>query len=327
MTIAEAHNKEQWDHFQKIHGNGEFLQSWEWGAFQASVGNQPLRMQLIDGNHVVEQLQGIIYALPLGLKFVYVPRYTLCNGKNVDYFLEYFQDQKFVFARLESAAEAFQRGVFNYYEVKNRQPHDTLILDIRLKEEELLEEMHSKTRYNIRLAQKKSVRVDEKKDIELFWQMNEQTAARDKFKSYSQEYYKKMLLQSGVYQFNAYVGDECIASSICIGFGQRFTYLHGASSNEFRNVMAPYLLQWNQIQFAKAHGYTEYDFSGVAPEGKGNPQTSLHTLTWQVDHPLTGVSRFKAGFGGARKMYAGAVEVVLRKRIYSFIRFLKNIVS
>jgi len=327
MTISRADNKDTWNHFLSVHENDEFLQSWQWGDFQASVGNVPLRLQLKNGDQAVDQMQGIVYTLPFGLKFLYVPRYALLKREQGEEFLRYCRNQKFVFVRLEPAAQKFQSDQFNVREVKNRQPQDTLLLDIRPLEKDLLDQMHSKTRYNIRLAQKKGVEVNQKKDIDFFWEMNALTTARDNFESHSKKYYEKMLEQPNVYQFNAFVGDTCVASNICVASGNTFTYLHGASSNDFRNVMAPYLLQWEQIRFAKSHGFIAYDFWGIAPVGNNKPQTSFHNLTWQVDHALTGVSRFKAGFGGTRKTYPRAVEVVLRPSLYAAIRFLKKIVS
>lgn len=327
MTITLADKKESWSRFLSENKNGHFLQSWQWGDFQASVGNAPLRMQLRNDKQTVDQMQGIAYTLPFGFKFLYVPRYSLMKSEHEEKFVQYCQSQRFIFVRLEPAAQEFVSDQFRIHQVKNRQPQDTLILDTQPSEEYLLAHMHSKTRYNIRLAQKKGVTVNQKKDIDFFWEMNALTTARDNFESHPKKYYEKMLEQPGVYQFNAFVGDTCVASNICIASGNTFTYLHGASSNEFRNVMAPYLLQWEQIRFAKSHGYITYDFWGIAPVGNNTPQTSFHNLTWQVDHALTGVSRFKAGFGGARKTYPRAVEVALRPSLYTAIRFLKKIIS
>ena len=79
-------------------------------------------------------------------------------------------------------------------------------------------------------------------------------------------------------QFTAYYEGVPIASNICVYGSQSYVYLHGASSNEHRNVMAPYLLQWVQIQHAKQLGLATYDFWGISPSTPARPQTSFHQI-------------------------------------------------
>jgi len=201
-------------------------------------------------------------------------------------------------------------------------------LDLNLSLEDLLSAMHAKTRYNIRLAEKKDVEIVSKKDGDIFWSLNEETKERDKFHSHEKSYYTNMLELGNVYQMTAYYNNQPLSSGIFVYYGEKFTYVHGASSNTERNVMAPYLLQWKAIQFAKELGAKEYDFGGIAkPMKDGNGiVTCFHTLCWDPLDKLMGVTRFKAGFGGKTFSYGNAFELILRPRLYAFVQKIKGII-
>jgi lipid II:glycine glycyltransferase (peptidoglycan interpeptide bridge formation enzyme) len=243
--------------------------------------------------------------------------------------LRFLKEKKYIFVRVEPL-----QNISNiHYPISiigTRQPQHTLLLDISKSEEDLLSEMHAKTRYNIRLSEKKGVEVRQEKDVDTFWRLNEETSARDAFKTHDREYYARMLDLPSVFQLNAYYEGVSIASHIFVRFGDRFTYLHGASGNTHRNLMAPYLLQWEGIRFAEELGCQEYDFWGIAPpvsEGEKNKKTCFHELCWEVHHPWTGITRFKAGFGGKVWAYPEAVDIVLdawQYRLYRFASYIQR---
>lgn len=144
------------------------------------------------------------------------------------------------------------------------------------------------------------------------------------------------------HQLTAYVGDEAIASNILIHFGDMVTYLHGASSDKHRNLMAPYLLQWQGFLLAKKLGAINYDFGGVSPElvqfspepsrraelkeGESKTITCYHNYCWEATHKWTGITRFKAGFGGAGKKYPQAIEVAFKPFLYKIFQLLKKMI-
>jgi len=188
--------------------------------------------------------------------------------------------------------------------------------------------MHPKTRYNIHLATRKGVVVKEKKDIEIFWELNKKTTERDEFKSHDKKYYQKMLEQSFCHQLIAYHNDQPIASNILIVYNGTATYLHGASGNVSRNLMAPYLLQWEGIKLAKSLGCIKYDFWGISPQAKtGEPSTCFHNFCWMLNHRWTGVTRFKAGFGGEYVEYPQAFEIPLNKFKFKLYCLAKKILK
>jgi len=107
--------------------------------------------------------------------------------------------------------------------------------------------------------------------------------------------------------FIAELGGKIIAANMVVFFGDTVTYVHGASSNQYRNIMAPHVLQWRQIQAAKKEGYKYYDFWGVAPEG-------------QEKHHWAGITRFKKSFGGKGVSYLGAYDLILDKFWYTLYK-------
>ena len=330
MTIRICTDKDSWELWQQAHG-GEFLQSWDWGEFQRSVGREPARWQA--GENYV---QGFVHHLPLGMKYLYVPRCRmparqspggsrrLAGGQNAEckIFLDGVKDYGYTFVRIEPIEQVdFSFGIWHLAFTRNRQPQHTLILDLTKSPEQLLAEMHPKTRYNIHLAERKGVTVRVEKNLDVFWQLNQQTIHRDKFRSHDKRYYEKMLRLDTVWQLTAYLGEIPIGTHILVVYGKRATYLHGASANEQRELMAPYLLQWAGIKMAMDEGCGEYDLWGVAPLRSSScagqaPSTCFHNYCWEATHPWTGVTRFKAGFGGMPKSYPSAQDVIFHPSLY-----------
>lgn len=329
MEFEISPQQSTWEAFSLSRpGRQEFLQSWEWGEFQKKVGNMPLRLQILQSGQVVGQIQGFRHSLPFGPEYLYLPRYS-SSSEYLNSLLNFLKENfRFIFVRLEPAVrEDSPLTSFPRVTVKNRQPKETLIVDLRKSGEELLSGMHAKTRYNIRLAEKKGIEIRKEKDIDTFWRLNEETTRRDKFKSHGREYYEKMLSSNFCQPLTAYYKGEPVAANLFVMCGNTYTYLHGASSQSHKEVMAPYLLQWEGMKLARERGCLFYDFWGIASSPKHESQEvqNFHTLSWDENHPLSRVTRFKAGFGGERIEYANAYEIVLRPRVYALYQKLKQL--
>lgn len=320
MSIREIKDIQNWK------TKKEFLQSFEYGDFLKKNSRQIIRLEDENG----EQIQAVIYKTKFNIKFLYIPR---AEVKNLDNFLIFLKKKNYSFVRIENNQD-FNLPVsgYNFVEIKNRQPKNTWFLDIDKDLEEILKEMHPKTRYNINLAKRKGVVVEEKKDLEIFWKLNETTTKRNDYVSHEKKYIENLLKLDNVFQLNAYHNDNPIASAILYKYADTFIYLFGASSNEERNLMAPYLLHFEIIKLAQKLGLKKYDFWGIAPSAKeGLGKTScFHNYCWEVVHPLNGVTRFKVGFGGYEVSYPQALEIVLkpfRYKIYNLLFKNKNIVG
>ncbi|MBI5222543.1 MAG: peptidoglycan bridge formation glycyltransferase FemA/FemB family protein [Candidatus Magasanikbacteria bacterium] len=338
MEIKSCQNKLDWDNWALARKPVEFLQSWDWGEFQKSTGKDVLRLQMVENGRVIWQGHGFTHRLGPGMKYLYVPRVDVISNQSSppeagqpraevisERLLDFLKNVCFAFVRIESEKNyllspfgKLRAGSISYLSLptQNRQPQNTLVLNINRIETELLVAMHEKTRYNIRLAEKKGVVIKSGKDAEVFWRLNLETIRRDKFRSHPKEYYKKMLEFDFCHQLTAYYQNEPIAAILLVVFGDAITYLHGVSGDKHRNLMAPYLLQWEGIKLGKELGCHNYDFGGIAPDAKTGAITCFNNFCWPANHPWTGITRFKVGFGGERRDYPGAVDVVLNKWRY-----------
>jgi len=323
MKVQKCDDKKSWREHALKQKQSEFLQSWEWGEFQEKVGNKVVRLQFFENGQVIDQVQGFEHKLLNFIKYIYLPK-----ASNLEPFLDGFKGRGYVFARVEFAGNSGILDGYKIFDTVNRQPQNIFVLNLaENKEDELFKKMHSKTRYNIGLAQRKGVEVKKEKNIDVFWKLNEETIGRDKFRSHNKNYYKKMLEMENCYQLIAYFEGEAIASNILIHFGNTLTYLHGASGNKYRNLMAPYLLQLEGIRLAKKINDIYYDFGGVAPEvkDKETQSTCFNGFCWELKHKWTGITRFKVGFGGEWKKYPQAQEIVFKPNLYKLYKLAKKI--
>jgi len=316
MKIQEITNKAEWKQNEQSLGIEEFLQSWEWGVFKESVGISVVRLGFFEEHTCVGLVQGFVHKLPFGFSYIYIPRADVSKDM-LPILKEYTRSKGCSFIRIEPLVELPGKHTHN------RQPQNTLILNIKDPEETLLEHMHKKTRYNIRVAQKNDVVVKAEKDINVFWNLHTQTTSRDGFRGHEKYYYEQMLASDLCEQFTAYFKGIAVASNIYLRFNTRMTYLHGASSSEHRNVMAPYVVQWHAITYAQKKSCTSFDFWGIAPHKDGG--VTSNGFSWNDDHTFSGITRFKVGFSGMRKDYPDAKEIVLQPFVYMLYSIVRTL--
>ena len=312
--------------------HAEFLQSWEWGNFQEALGKDVWRWQDSE-NSIVGQAW--LQPLPAGFAYIFAPR---LGGEHDTHFLQqslaFLQEKAAekgaVFVRLEPLHPINQSSL---QPVESMQPADTVITDVHQQESELLARMKTKTRYNIRLAERKGITVTagvNEKSISDFLQLMRQTENRHDLSSHNPDYYKKLLevlpqqktssSQTYVTLLSAHVAGRILASNLLIGCGDTLTYLFGASSNQDKNLMAPYLLQWETMRLAARNGHAFYDFFGIAPEDNDSKLgAAKRRQKW------AGISRFKLGFGGEKHHYPGAFDLPERKIWYRLYRTWQTI--
>jgi len=224
----------------------------------------------------------------------------------------------------------------------NMQPKEIFIVDITKSEEKLLAEMKSKTRYNIRLAKRRGVfvkansksQVPNSLYVDEFLRLVKTTSKRNKIKSHPDNYYIKMLETIPEKNLRLYVAKYkgvIIAANIISFYGSTVTYLHGASDNKYRNVMAPYLLQWRAIKDAKKMGYKRYDMGGIKISNFqfpisnqiSNPKSQIPDSSW------AGITRFKLSFSPQTKpiIFPGSYDIVISSWKYWIYRIIQKVKS
>jgi len=211
MQIIISENKETWDNFL-LENDGSFLQSWDWGEFQLRQAKKVWRLQAKNKqNKIVCEAQVLKEAFPLNKSMLYIPlgpcfKSTLFlkdKKKILNLILKFLKKiakrEGSIFAKVESPV--FLPKIENLFPSKRRiQPKRTMVLSLLPQEEEILKKFHSKTRYNIKIAEKKGVnfiKLQNKKEkldnLNFFWKILQKTARRGKFKTYSRDYYQDML--------------------------------------------------------------------------------------------------------------------------------------
>jgi lipid II:glycine glycyltransferase (peptidoglycan interpeptide bridge formation enzyme) len=319
-----------WNQYLQSQPNAHLLQTGEWGELKSAFGWKPVR--IVNGE---AGAQILFRKLPLGFTIGYMPKAVVSFQKlagreglwrEIDLVC---RKNRAVFLKLEPDLWTDQTPDTLHPALEasphNIQPPRTLIVDIHASEEEILGRMKQKTRYNIRLAEKKAVTVRPWDDLESFHKMMVATGGRDGFGVHSLEYYRRaydLLHPEAMGEILlAEYERKPLAAVFVARHGKRAYYLYGASTDEERNRMPSYLLQWEAMRWAKAHGCEEYDLWGVPDEEAATLEANFE----KRQDGLWGVYRFKRGFGGQLKRAVQAMDRVYQPLLYwAYLRFIGN---
>lgn len=326
--------------------DGGFLQSNHWRTFQEAVGRKTFQLEEKDEDYdVIIYCHIVSHTLAIVGDYFYVPRGPVflnyeSGTRNYEKKMESFFENLIILGKKNNAGwiriepssekglniikESLPKGVKIKKSASDVQPKEILVLDITKSEAELLSGMKQKTRYNLRLAEKRKVKVSSieynssnAKHFDEFIRLVKITSERDRIKSHPEKYYRTMfeIIPGDILKLYAaeYKG-KIIAANLVLFFGTTATYMHGASDNDFRNVMAPHLLQWRQILDAKRAGCGKYDFGGVKTEDAGGK-------SWE------GITKFKTGFAPETDpiKFPGDYDIVLNPLKYNLYRLIQKV--
>lgn len=338
LQLSRVKDAQEWNKFLLKDLNGHFLQSWQWGQFKERFGWQADRLIWIND-------QGQPKAAALILKRFLTSRFSILycpRGPSLDWSDEdlrssvlsdlqkYITSDEAFFLKIDpdialgsgqpdtpdAIHDPIGEQLIGHLKRLNWRPskeqiqfRNSMHLDLHPSEDDLLARMKQKTRYNIRLAQRRGVTVrrGDPEDLDLLYHLYAETSLRDRFTIRDQDYYHEAwgsFMKAGMAQpFIAEVDGEPVAGIIVFHFGKRAIYMYGMSRDVHREKMPNHLLQWEAIKWAKTLGYTTYDFWG-APD------------TFSEEDPMWGVYRFKLGFGAKVSRTIGAWDYVSRPMFY-----------
>jgi lipid II:glycine glycyltransferase (peptidoglycan interpeptide bridge formation enzyme) len=322
IRVLNESDRQKWDDFVSSQKEPQILQSFEWGQFKAKSGWEHFVVAIEQNGEIKAGISILSRKLPIFNKTLfYAPRGPIADANLIDPLI----DGVCVEAALKNAialkidpeVEGSNQSLINILKdrgfiqrKKQIQPRTTYFVDLNKDADSLLMGFEEKTRYNIRLAEKKCVKVYEDSTIsgvEIFYKMYQETCKRDTFMIHPKSYYLKLkeyLIDRGMANiFIAKFREIPIASVFIFRFGSRVWYMYGASLNEYRNVMPNYALHWHVIKWAKEKGYKLYDLWGIP----SNPKEG---------HPLYGVYRFKKGFNGELRSWVGVYDLPFDKIAY-----------
>ena len=286
------------------------MHAWEWSEL---AGGE--RVGFFEGDELVGIASFALVPLPFDWSYISCVRGPIFSRPCVETeALKLLADGK-VFVRFEPLDDA---KIFGFKKTFSVSPKTTLITSLEKSEEKLLSGFHQKTRYNINLAKRKGVKVEITNawELDIVWPLFEETSKRDGFRLHDKKHYEELLkLKSNnlkVFLAVAFYENRPLAANIMVDFNGTRTYLHGASSNSNRNVMAPFLLHWELLKDARVKGLKFYDWWGIA--SSDNPKD-----------PWAGITRFKKGFGGEVVEYPGTFDFVFKPFCYWFYQLARLI--
>jgi peptidoglycan pentaglycine glycine transferase (the first glycine) len=339
LHLVPIEQQHLWDSFISANPSGHLLQSWGWGELKASAGWHPLRLALWD----TQQEQIVVAAqvlrrtplhLPLQLgHLAYIPKGPVLDwsSHDVSYLVQTFFSQlhsnlirqSTLALQAEFACEVESQeckmlmqalDAMHFQRIQAIQPGRTIVLDLTPDEDALLANMKEKWRYNIRLAGRKGVQIrvaETVEDVQNWYGLLQTTSIRDQFGIHTLEYYLRawqiFAPRDQARLLLAHYNGHLLAGIFVGLMAKQAIYLYGASSNDQRQLMPNYLLQWDAIRWAKQAGAATYDFWGI-------PETD------EESDVMAGVYRFKSGWGGRIVRYPGNYECVYRPQIMRFVR-------
>lgn len=289
------------------------LQSEKWAEFRKRTG-----VNIAKISNLFVTLHNVPHTK---YKIGYLPKGPDLNKKLMEDLFKLGKEENCIFIQLEPNVERNESKAYKFDHLyPSAHPLFTkynFILDLTKSEEELMKNMHPKTRYNIKLAEKKGVRVMEDNSDEAFdeyLKLTQETTRRQKFYAHSKNYHKIMwetlktkgesLNNLGAHLLKATYNGETIVTWILFVLADTLYYPYGASSQKYKEVMASNLMMWEAIRFGKKLGLKKFDMWGSLGE---NPD--------QKD-PWYGFHKFKQGYGPKLVEYVGSYDLVINTRLY-----------
>ncbi len=317
------------------------LQSFEWGEFRKKTGIKVIRRGLVRNNlpaarlpagqgrqgKIIEGFTVTLHKIPKTKYYIgYLPKGNNPTEELIEELNRIGREENCIFIQLEPNVRANTE-----YSILNTQyslrlaarplfTKYTFVLDLTKSEEDLLKNMHPKTRYNIRVAEKHKVSIREdnsQKSFEQYLKLMMETTNRQGFYAHTPSYHRNLFEilpkktnpnSLSYHLLNAAYDGKTLTSWVMFVFKDTMYYPYGASSREYREVMANNLIAWEAIKFGKKLGLKYFDMWGALglPPDKNDPWYGFH--------------RFKEGYGAELVEFAGSYDLVIKPALYEIYK-------
>lgn len=291
------------------------MQSWNWGEFRKSVGTQIERYGIYKNGVIDKAFQISFHEVPVIKKYVgYLPKGPFPDADLAEALKQIAREKNCIFIKTEPNIQVgSNKKVDSHFKkaIKSLFTKYNFVLDLSPSEEELLKNMHQKTRYNIKVALKKGVQVtidDSEKSLKDYLKLYFETTKRQGYFGHNEDYHTKVyetFLKTKQVKFViAHYNNRPLTAWMLLLFRDKLYYPYGGSSHENREVMSSNLVAWEAIKFGKAVGAREFDMWGaLGPDA--DPKDSWY-----------GFHKFKMGYGGQLQEYLGSFDLVENASLY-----------
>jgi len=349
------------------------LQSYEWGEFREETGVKVIRKGLFKKEKLVSAFQLTIHKIPhTNFTVGYLPKGDMPTPELLEELKKIGKENNCIYIQLEP--NVLKSQILNLKSQTNSNDQNTLkidhsklienydlvpsfhplftkytfVLDLTQSEEELLKQMHSKTRYNIKVAQKHGVTIEEDNSEIAFaeyWKIMQETTTRQKFYAHTKHYHelqreiftakgKERIANSNHLAYHLFLAKyslplalspnpKTLVAWVLFSFHDTLYYPYGSSTSEHRETMASNLMMWEAIRFGKKLGLKKFDMWGALSD---TPDTK---------DPWYGFHRFKQGYGPKLTEFVGSYDLVINPALYNgfkvadklrwlYLRFLKS---
>lgn len=294
------------------------LQSYEWGEFREKSGVKVIRK---------ESFSLTIHKIPhTPFSIGYLPKGNLPDKLLIKELRKIGKQENCIFIQLEPniiASPSILHNILSLGLKPSARPlftKYTFILDLTKSEEELLKNMHSKARYNIKVAQKHGVEVTEDNSDEAFEQylkLMKETTTRQKFYAHTEKYHRQMWQtlkpKKIAHLFIAKYKGQVLTAWILFTFKDTLYYPYGASSSLHREVMASNLIMWEAILYGKKIGLKKFDMWGALSP---NPD---------IKDPWFGFHNFKEKYGPQHVEFVGSFDLIINPTLYSIYKIANQL--
>lgn len=307
------------------------IQSWEWGEFREEMGIKVLRYGIFENNTLKKSFQLTLHPIPLtSFSVGYLPKGPFPDKQLYDALKQIATLYKCAFIKIEPHFIDDKNLSKNIYSKFTKSPKALFTnynfeLDITPSEEDLLKNMHPKTRYNIRVAQKKGVEIKECGSAECFQNYLDlyfETTKRQNYHGHNLTYHQKawqiMKENKFAHLLIAFYPETTnhlipLSAWMLYKFKDTLFYPYGGSSTKYREVMANNLIAWEAIKLGKKLGLKKFDMWGSLGPNP-NPKD-----------PWYGFTRFKQGYGGKLVKYLDTYDLVQNYPIYILFTIIDKI--